>query len=252
MKHFVLPDVQAKPSVPLEHLEWAGKYCSEKKPDVIICIGDFADMPSLSSYDVGKKVFEGRSYVADIEAATKAMGLFMGPIKKEQARLIRNKEKSWNPRFVLTLGNHEERILRAINEDRKLEGLINISDLPYGDWEVHPFLEPVIIDGIAYCHYFCSGVLGRPITSARALTAKKHVSCVMGHVQRKEIDIQYRADGKSITSIFAGSFYQHYEEYLNPQGNANAWQGVWMLHEINDGSFDELPISLEYLRKRYG
>lgn len=251
-KHFILPDTQVKPGVPLDHLDWAGKYCVEKKPDVIVCLGDFADMHSLSSYDVGKKSFEGRKYVEDIESANKAMELFLRPIKQEQERLKKNKEKAWKPKRILCLGNHEDRITRAVENDRKLEGLLNLEDLPYEDWEVYPFLEPVIVDGVSYCHYFCSGILGRPITSARALNTKKHQSCIMGHVQRKEIDIQYKADGTRITSIFAGSFYQHQESYLNPQGNASAWQGVWMLHEVNDGQFDELPISLEYLKKKYG
>ena len=44
--HIVIPDVQAKPGVPLDHLTWGGNYIAEKKPDAIICIGDFADMPS--------------------------------------------------------------------------------------------------------------------------------------------------------------------------------------------------------------
>lgn len=54
MKHFILPDVQCKPGVPLDHLTWASNYCIQKKPDVIVCLGDFADMESLSSYDIGK------------------------------------------------------------------------------------------------------------------------------------------------------------------------------------------------------
>lgn len=37
----VLPDTQVKDDVPTEHLEWAGKYLSEKKPDVIVMIGDW-------------------------------------------------------------------------------------------------------------------------------------------------------------------------------------------------------------------
>lgn len=249
-RHFILPDTQVKEGVPLEHLTWAGKYCAEKKPDVIVCLGDFADMPSLSNYAKGKKEFEGRKYVSDIETAHKAMNLFLTPIKQEQARLVRNKEKQWNPRCVLTLGNHEDRIDRAINEDRKLEGLIKVKDLPYDDWEVYPYLVPVVIDGIGYCHYFTSGVLGRPVTSARALNTKKHMSCIMGHVQQKEIDIQYRGDGKRITSIFAGAFYSHMEEYLNPQGNQH-WRGCWLLNEVNDGVFDELAISIDYFKSRY-
>jgi hypothetical protein len=57
MKHVVIPDIQAKPGHSFRYLERIGEYIVEKKPDVIVCIGDFADMPSLSSYDVGTKSF---------------------------------------------------------------------------------------------------------------------------------------------------------------------------------------------------
>ena len=50
-KHLVIPDTQVKPEHSVKHLRWAGKYAAEKKPDVIIHIGDHGDMPSLSSYN---------------------------------------------------------------------------------------------------------------------------------------------------------------------------------------------------------
>ncbi|CAB4217513.1 hypothetical protein UFOVP1590_55 [uncultured Caudovirales phage] len=250
MKHMVVPDTQVKSGVPLDHLTWAGKYAVAKRPDVIVMIGDFADMESLSSYDKNKKSFEGRRYTKDIEAATIGMSMLLGPIKAEQRRLKEGKKKPWNPRLVLTLGNHEDRINRATNNSPELEGLISVKDLPYSDWEVIPYLQPITIDGVTYCHYFTSGVMGRPVSSARALTTKKHCSCVMGHVQRKEIDIQYSGEGRRITGIFAGAFYQHDEAYLGPQGNQH-WRGIWMLHEVDKGSFDEMPVSLDYLRNRY-
>ena len=243
-KHFIIGDCQTKDGVRLDHLEWAGKYAAEKTPDVIVCIGDFADMPSLSSYDKGKRAFEGRRYGKDIAAAHRGMKLLRTPIDTEM------KKTGWKPKFILTLGNHEDRINRATNDDPKLEGLIGIGDLPYSGWTVYPYLQQVVVDGVAYCHYFTSGVLGRPVTSARALNSKKHMSCVMGHVQRKEIDIQYTGAGKRITSIFAGSYYQHKEDYLGPQGNQH-WHGCWMLHQVKDGQFDEMPISLSYLKSRY-
>jgi hypothetical protein len=83
------------------------------------------------------------------------------------------------------------------------------------------------------------------------MLTKKHQSCIMGHVQDRDIAFAQRADGKRMTGIFAGIFYQHDEEYLNHQTN-QSWRGVWMLHEVADGAFDEMPVSLEYLRKRYG
>ena len=252
-KIFVIPDAQVKPGTSIDHLVHAGRYAVAKKPDVIVCLGDWADMPSLSSYDVGKKSFEGRMYIEDIKAAVAAMRAFLAPIREEQARLIRNKEKRWNPRLVLTLGNHEARITRAVEEDRKLEGLIKMEDLEYekSGWEVYPYMEPVTIDGIVFCHFLTSGVMGRPITSASALISKKHQSCIVGHQQGRQVAYGTRADGSTITSMIIGSFYTHEEEYLGYQGNKH-YRGCVMLHEVEDGGFDEMFISIKYLEKKYG
>lgn len=253
MKHFILPDCQVKPNVPLEHLTWAGKYCASKHPDTIVCLGDFADMESLSSYDVGKRSFEGRRYTNDIDIARAGMAMFMAPIIEEQARLIRNKEKQWKPNMVFCLGNHEDRINRAINSDPKLDGLLSVDDLGYSEWgwKVIPYLEVTTVDGICYSHYFVSGVLGRPVNSARMLLQKHHMSCVAGHQQGRDIAYGQRADGKSMTAIISGAYYQHEESYLNAQTN-NHWRGCWMLNEVSDGAFDELPLSLNYLGRKYG
>lgn len=240
--------------MPLDHLEWVGHYIVEKQPDVIIQIGDFADMESLSMYDVGKKSFEGRRYKNDIEVAKQAMTLLLGPIESYNAQQRRNGKKQYKPRKVLTLGNHEDRISRAVDHDPKLDGVLSLSDLAYArfGWEVFPYLEPVVINDVAYCHFFTSGVMGRPVASANALLTKKHMSCVMGHVQGRQIAYGTRADGKQITGLFVGGCYQHDEEYLKWQGNAQTWRGIWVLHEVNDGAFDEMPVSLNYLRKRFG
>jgi hypothetical protein len=251
-KIFVIPDTQVKPGSDIRHLINAGKYATEKKPDIIVCLGDWADMPSLSSYDVGKKSFEGRMYIEDIKASKDAMKAFLKPIRKEQQRLIRNKDKRWNPRLVLTLGNHEARITRAVEEDRKLEGLVKLSDLAYEEagWEVYPFLEPVIIEGVVFCHYFTSGIMGRPVGTAAALLNKKHQSCIAGHQQGKQIAYGSRADGSNLTAMILGSFYSHDESYMSLQGN-NHWRGCLMMHEVKDGHFDEMLISIDYLNKKY-
>lgn len=248
--HMIIPDCQVKPGVPLEHLAAAGKWAAEKRPDVIVCIGDFADMPSLSTYDKGKKSFEGRRYSEDVEATKEAMTLLMSPIKEEMQR---RKYKQWKPRLIMTLGNHEHRINRAIEDDPKLDGLISMQDLGYEEhgWEVFPFLQPVVVDGIAYCHYFASGSMGRPVTSARALAMKKHISCTMGHVQQTELDMtQKTADGKQITGLFCGTFYQHNEPYLGPQGNQQR-RHIVMKYRVRDGEYEPHFLSLEYLLHRY-
>lgn len=251
MKHFILPDVQAKPGQNFTFLRKIGEYIVEKQPEKIICLGDFADMPSLSSYDVGKKVFEGRRYVSDIIAVHAAMDAFLGPLRDYNARAKRNKEKLYRPELHMTLGNHENRIERAINNDPKLEGLINYNDLNYelSGWKVYPFLDVVVIDGIAYSHYFTSGLMGRPATSANAQLNKTHMSCVSGHQQGLQIATGKTGDGRLIHSIIAGSCYEHDEDYLGRQGN-NHWRGALMLNDVNDGDFDIMPLRLKYLMER--
>ena len=253
MKHMVIPDTQCKPENGYEHLEWAGKYAAEKKPDVIIHLGDHWDMPSLSSYDKGKGSMEGRRYVEDIRAGNYAMDVFMAPIYEEQKRMRKTKKKVWKPRLVFLMGNHEQRIERAVDDNIQLADLLSYDDFNLVDhgWEVHPFLEVVTINDIAYSHYFTSGVMGRPVSSARLMLNKKHMSCVMGHVQDRDIAWARNAVGVQHTGLFAGIFYTHDEGYLNPQTNTS-WRGIWMFHEVKDGGFDEMPVSLNYLEKRYG
>jgi hypothetical protein len=252
MKHLIIPDTQVKPNSPTDHLRWAGLYAAEKKPDVIVHIGDHFDMPSLSSWDVGKKSFEGRRYKDDIEAGIHAMEVFLQPIRDEQQRLKVNKHKQWRPRMVYTLGNHENRIERAIESDPKLDGLIGYKDLQLEEmgFEVYDFLDVVIIDQIAYAHYFTSGIMGRPVSSARNMLSKKMMSCIMGHVQDRDIAYGRRADGTNILGLFSGIYYQHDEDYLTPQTNSS-WRGIWMLNEVANGGCDELPVSLNYLRNKY-
>ena len=250
-RHLIIPDTQIKPGQSYEHLVWAGRYAAATKPDVIVHLGDHWDMPSLSSYDVGKKSFEGRRYVEDIRQGNEAMAAFIGAIRAEQKRLRKHKKKTWNPRMVFTLGNHEQRIERAVENDAKLEGLVSYDDLALKDWEVYPYLQPVIIDGVAYCHFFTSGVMGRPVASAKLLLQKKHMSCVMGHVQDRDIAFDRNAEGRRLTALFAGIFYQHDEDYLNYQTNGS-WSGLWMFNEVQAGAFDEMPVSLAYLRRKYG
>ena len=250
-KHLIIPDCQIKDGDNTEFLSWIGQYILDQKPDVVINLGDFADMESLSSYDVGKKSFEGKRYIKDIEAAHKAMDVLLQPLREFNVKAKKNKEKQYKPRKVLTLGNHEERIARAVNNDPKLEGLIKYEDLPYEDWEVHQFLKPVFIDGIAYSHYFPTGVMGRAATTASAMVSKLHMSCIAGHQQGKQVAYGKRPDGSTITCIIAGSCYEHDEHYLDHQTNKH-WRGVIVLHEVQDGCFDEMFVSLTYLKKKYG
>jgi hypothetical protein len=252
VKILILPDTQVKKGVPLEHLTWAGKYIVDKKPDVVVHLGDFADMPSLSTHDkAGSKHFEGLRYRDDIAATHEAMGLLLAPLREVQAQQKKNKEKVYKPRMVMLLGNHENRIDRAINNLPILDGTISTKDLRYEEsWETYPFLTPVTIEGVVFNHYFPTGAMGRPAASASAMVSKLHQSCIAGHQQGRQVSYGRKADGSAITCIIAGSFYLHDEHYMDTTSNKH-WRGLVMLNEVKEGHFDEMFVSVNYLRTKY-
>lgn len=247
ISHLVIPDTQCKPGVSLEHCEWIGKYIADREPDTVVMLGDWWDMPSLSSYDAGKKSFEGRRYIADIAAGNLGMDLMMGPI-----RGMRKK-----PRKVFLLGNHEERIERAIESDARLEGTIGYKDfnLEKHGWEVVPFLKPIKINGITYCHFFpraASGAVSqtkRGAPNAKAQLVRQGGSCTAGHQQGLDVAC-LPLGGKLQWGMIAGSCYSHDENYLSPQGNAH-WRGIIVKHGVKNGSYCPMFVDLKYLSDRY-
>ena len=243
----VIPDAQVKPGVPMEHLEWCGKYLAEQQPDVIIQIGDFADMPSLSMHDgPGSLALEGMRYQRDIESVHRGMEKLMVHIAKAKS------SGAWKPKKFLLYGNHEDRITRAVKREPKMQGFMTLEDLRYEEygWGLFEFLQPITINGVAFCHFFPSGIMGRPITNAKAILTKLHMSAFAGHQQGRDIAYGRRADGKDLTAIISGSFYQHSEDYLSPFTNQH-WRGMYILHEVKDGSFDEMAVSIDYLRRKF-
>ena len=247
--HLLIPDVQTKKGVPTCHLTWIGKYIADKQPDVIIQIGDFSDLPSLSSYDKGKLSFEGRRYRKDLDATRRSMYELLTPYAG-----IRN----YKPRMVLTLGNHEQRIERAVQSSAELEGTMSIDDLEYRQfgWEVHDFLKLITIDGIAYSHFFPRSSNGRVVQtrtgapSARAQLIREGRSCTSGHAQGLDI-APLPLQGRLQWGIIAGSCYLHKEEYLSAQGN-NHWNGVILKQGVKRGTYSPILVSLDYLKSRYG
>lgn len=243
--HLVIADTQVKPSSDLTYLEVLGKYIAEKQPEVIIHIGDHMDMESLSSYDKGKKSFEGRRVKADLDAGFRGMEALV-----EQFAKI----PGYNPQMVFTLGNHEERIDRFANDNPEFEGFLGtkLLNLEQWGWEVMPFLKPKEIDGIYYVHYLCNPFNGRPY-GGNALNQLKTVgrSFVVGHKQCLDIAIRPTIDDKMQIGIVNGAYYPHFEDYKGFQGN-NHFRGITMLHEVSDGFGCPQFISLNYLLNRYG
>ena len=81
MNLLIIGDPHAHPDYDNNRFTALGKFIAKEKPQVIVCIGDMADMPSLSSYDKGTKGFEGRRYSKDVKAVIDAQEKLFAPIK---------------------------------------------------------------------------------------------------------------------------------------------------------------------------
>ena len=256
--HLVIPDTQIKEGVPLEHLSYIGEYIVHKLPDVIVCLGDFSDLPSLSSYDRGTKGFEGRRYSKDIAVTKTAMQQLLIPIHRLNKTRRKRKQSIYKPRMVMLLGNHENRINRAINADpAAFEGIISTDDLGYAEagWEVIPFLGTITIDGVTYSHFFPRSNNGRVLQNTRGAPSalaqgqREMRSCTSGHLQGLDFNIRQLGD-RRIYNLIAGSCYLHDEDYLSPQGT-EYWRGIIFKHDVHNGEYSPMFVTLDYLRRRY-
>ena len=241
-KILIIADTQCKPTEDLAYMSWIGQYIADKRPDVVVHIGDHYDFPSLSSYDKGKKSFEGRRLQADIDAGNKGLEL-----------LIQEFPDDYSPRLVFCMGNHEERLDRLANDMPELSGYVGTDKLPLEDmgWEVHPFLKPVEIGGIFFVHYLANPFTGKPY-SGTAMNQLKTIgkSFVVGHKQCLDIAIRPVIDGSHQIGIINGAAYPFDELYKGHQGNTH-FRGITMLHEVKDGFGTPMFVSLDYLKNRY-
>lgn len=255
VKHLVIPDTQCKPDINMDYLKWVGEYIVDQQPDVIIHLGDHADMPSLSSYDKGKKSAEGKRVYKDIAASIEGMNLLLKPLHElQQSQLDLYGEVHYTPRMVMTLGNHEHRIMRHVDANPELDGFLNYDSLRYEEmgWEVHDFLKPVIVDGVTYCHFMANPMSGKPYSGV-ALNVLKNVgeSFTTGHKQTLDVATRFLpASGRQQWGLVCGACYTHDEDYKGYQGNKH-WRGVIVKHNVKDGSYNPMFVDLDYLKRRY-
>ena len=244
--HLVIGDAHSKPGVSNARFNWLGRFVRDIKPDVVIDMGDWEDMPSLSSYDKGKRSFEGRRYHRDIAAGLDARNRYKATLGKDQFSKTRH---------VALGGNHGEgRIDKVTNLHPELHGTVSLSNIRPVDWEYVPFLNIVKIDGINYSHYFTSGVMGRPCggeSPGLSLIKKQHESCVSGHSHVRDFSERTSPSGRKIFGLSAGCYFEHYEDWAGP-ANMLWWRGLVVLNYVDGrGYADPAFYSIRNLRKEY-
>ena len=248
--YLIVPDQHAHYQHDNRRADYLAQFIIDLKPDVVINMGDAADMPSLSDYDKGKRSFVGRSYKADIDAHLEFQERLWGPVKKTKKKM---------PYRVILEGNHEHRVERALDYSPELAGTIGFSDY---DFE-HYYHEVVRYDGglpgiyksdgILFAHFFPSGISGRPLggnSPARMMQLKNKVSCVAAHSHTLDLATERNIDGRTVNCLVTGCYQDYVNDWAGPIGRF--WRfGVSVLHNVRDGDFDYQWVSLSTLKKVY-
>ena len=253
MNILVISDQHAHPDYNNDRADWLGSYIKDTKPDVVVNIGDAADMPSLSGFDKGKASFSGRSYEADIEAHLDFQERLWAPSKKTKKK---------QPYKVILHGNHENRLRKVLEYQPELSGDkygVSFRNYDFSSYyhEQVPYegSTPGIftINDISFAHYFISGLMGRPIGGehhAHSLLTKNHTSSVCGHSHTADFAVKSSSTGKTIMGLVCG-VYQDYDSSWAGTTNKLWWRGVTLLRNVGGGTFDPSFISLSSLRKEY-
>ena len=247
----VVPDQHAHSDFSNHRADYLAQLTIDERPDIIVNIGDAADMPSLASYDKGKRSFAGKSYSKDIDAHLEFQDRWWSPVKRQKKKMA--------DRYFF-IGNHCERIDRALDLSPELEGTIGYKDLQLEDYydEIIPYIGMTpgvkVIEGVAFAHYFITGVMGRAVSGehpAYSLLSKNFKSCVQGHTHVLDYCVRTTSDNNKIQALVCGVFQDYQSSWSGVVGNL-WWRGVCILDNAEDGQFDLRTISLKNLEKTYG
>lgn len=251
--HLVIPDDHAHPEDNFRRFEWLGNYIVENKPSVIIKLGDSWDMESLCSYEKGKKSFVFKNVQEDIEAGHKADEIMFKPMMKYNSTMSRWKKKQYTPLIIKIRGNHEYRVKRLLDYEPRWEGTLSMDNFNsrLGLKElVVDFMDFVVLDDIAYSHYFVSGTMARPFASARTMLSKRAMSCTMGHNHGLDTALITKPTGDLIRGLIAGSFHDpDHNSFAGVQVDNIWWSGILHKHDVLNGDYDLEEISIDRLRR---
>lgn len=253
VSHLVISDAQIKPSTNVEFCSWFGKLIMDRRPDKVIVMGDWWDMPSLSKWDKGLKSV-GRNVSEDINAGITGMTVMFKPWWNHIKKMKAQKKKWYKPDLYFCMGNHEERIERFVNDNPILAGTLGYESLRLErmGFDVRGFLDPLKLDGIQYIHYVKNKNSDYPKASAKATIEQTFMSTIQGHKPGLDVyTVWSDRTGRNAWSIVNGSSYVEDESYRRGGGNDH-WRGVMFLDNVVDGDFDPEFISMEGLKRKYG
>ena len=256
MRTLVIPDVHVKPEhVDFSHLEALARYICYHKPENVVFIGDFWDMPAIytnkrANTERGKsnkKAAEGRRIWADIEAGKRAFNIIIDAIRRKQG---------YSPNIHFCEGNHEYELKKyfderpeAISPTRSKKETVmsptNLEDFIRGrKIRFHPFLEVFDIEGVIFSHYFRNDN-GNAVQISTAHSNLYRYSHVWGHSHKWGYKQDSDQMGGKIFWLCTGTFRR-------PGGiESRHWSGISILHHNCFGDADVEQVSVERLMSEF-
>lgn len=204
----ILPDVE----IPFHHAEFLNRVIDLANSwgiRQVICAGDLLHMDSISGWEPNWAPARDRTILSS-QDEERLMNLALSlPRAKQQAIIdiignlsgIDGKDFSAEmgharqtlhglndcfDRFVWVLGNHEGRLLRAINSPVNPSELLNLMRLDNGKWEIGPYYYAILKSGgqefrITHPKSAANG-------AARGLATQYHQHILMGHSHKLFMD----------------------------------------------------------------
>lgn len=245
----------ADPQAGNERFSWLGAFLYDLKPDMVVDLGDGADMRSLNSYDTRyPQAIVNQSYEADIESYNDS---------QERLRWKFKHHRKKKPFWVGFEGNHENRIKKAIANDPRLEGSkygVSFSHLQTDHWfdDYHEYENsgPALAsyDGVLYSHFISGGNYGTAISGihhAHSLLSKVGCSVSVGHSHKYSYYYQGSTFPNPTIGHVVGCFKGKEESWAG-QANTEWRHGVVVKRNLENGVYDHEWVSMRALKEIYG
>lgn len=228
-------DVHARPGDNLDHMTWAGKLAAHHRVDMVVFMGDIGDFASCNA-SVKPLEREGNRIAEDERARNLAIDTFFAEYEQE---------------FYILDGNHENYLIEAVNQDPKLEGLIDVQGLG------EKFLKPIDVYGFSCRHYV--PVEGNHKRAQNPETYKFKRSCIVGHSHHAVLRRDYDESHRPIYFVDAGCWVSEDFASLNQKhdytyGSRRRWDiGLWLLDVVAPGVIGHYSWwPYEKVKKAYG
>lgn len=251
-------DAHAAPGQDLRRFDWLGKLIVDIRPDAIYNGGDIATNDSVSFFPVPH--FEQPTLADDVAVVREAQRRMFAPLKALNKQRKKSKHGPIKPHTFMTLGNHEHRLNRMIENDELGMGSVIDPHELYGftkHWqEICEWKEYIDYEGIMFTH--CPmNAMAKPQTGlyrGRHIALLSDKSVVYGHTHKLDFTTVgiIGNDNKSRTTLNLPCFMEqgHVEEYAKV--STTGWDyGVVVIKVHAHGRFTFEWISMDELQERY-